>query len=218
MTIAHSSCSALRILSTNCFAKENYACLVYTWYCTHTQIHTHTGKLITIPSNSIKTGWFIARAPYRLTSHQQVVKIIPHKVPSPPQTDDSIVFARWRQCGLPSGNTTELVLFRPTKIHNPNGKSIGSAVFAQLPAESPYTLQWASLFPLKIAPSHGRSGPPSKTRFLEPIRAQNPNNISIASALFAQMTAECPYLQCRYTLQWAASSPPLKIVPSHGGM
>jgi len=120
-----------------------------------------------------------------------VVKVIPHKVPSPPQTDDSIVFARWRQRALPSGNMTELVLFSATQIHNPNSKSIGSAVFAQLTAESPYNLQRAPLFPLKIAPSHGRSGPPSKTRFLEPIRAQNPYSILIGSAFFAQMTAEC---------------------------
>ena len=38
-------------------------------------------------------------------------------------------------------------------VHNPNGKSIGSAVFVQLTAESPYTLQLAHLSP-KIAPSH----------------------------------------------------------------
>jgi len=31
--------------------------------------------------------------------------------------------------------------------------------FAQRTAESPYTLQWATLSP-KIAPSHGGSGPP----------------------------------------------------------
>jgi len=36
-----------------------------------------------------------------------------------------------------------------------------------------------------------------------PIRAHNPNGISIGSAVFAQMTA-----QCAYTLQWDASSPP----------
>jgi len=35
----------------------------------------------------------------------------------------------------------------PTRVHNPNGKSIGSAVFAQLTAESPYTLEWALLSP-----------------------------------------------------------------------
>jgi len=32
---------------------------------------------------------------------------------------------------------------------------MGSVVFAQLTAESPYTLQWAAPFLLKIAPLHG---------------------------------------------------------------
>ena len=37
-------------------------------------------------------------------------------------------------------NTIEVVLPQPTRVHNSNGKLIGSAVFAQLTAESPYTL------------------------------------------------------------------------------
>jgi len=49
-------------------------------------------------------------------------------------------------------NMIELVLPLAFQIQNPNGKSIGSAVFAQLTAESTYTLQWATLssknFPL----------------------------------------------------------------------
>jgi len=40
-------------------------------------------------------------------------------------------------------NMIELASFGPTRIHSPNGKPIGSAVFAQLTVESPYTLQWA---------------------------------------------------------------------------
>jgi len=55
------------------------------------------------------------------------------------------------------------------------------------------------------------SGLPSNTWFLRPIWAHNPNSISIGSAVFAQMTAECPY-----TLQWDAPFP-LKIAASHGG-
>jgi len=39
----------------------------------------------------------------------------------------------------------------PTWVLNPNGISIGSAVFAQLTAEYPYTLQRAALSSLKIA-------------------------------------------------------------------
>jgi len=50
----------------------------------------------------------------------------------------------------------------PTRVDNPNGKSMGSAISAQLTAESPYTLglQWATLSS-KLAPSHGdfESGP-----------------------------------------------------------
>jgi len=32
---------------------------------------------------------------------KQVVKVLWHKTASPPQTDGSIVFARWRQCAIP---------------------------------------------------------------------------------------------------------------------
>ena len=35
----------------------------------------------------------------------------------------------------------------PTRVHNPKGITIGSAVFAQLKAESACTLQWALLSP-----------------------------------------------------------------------
>ena len=38
-------------------------------------------------------------------------------------------------------------LLGPTRVHTPNGMSIGSAVFAQLTAEGPCTLQWAALPP-----------------------------------------------------------------------
>jgi len=39
------------------------------------------------------------------------------------------------------------------QAHNPNGTLVGSAVFAQMTAGCPYTLQWFACFPLKIAPS-----------------------------------------------------------------
>ena len=41
---------------------------------------------------------------------------------------------------------------RPTPVHNPNGKSIDSAVTAHLTAESPYTLQWDAPFPPQNRP------------------------------------------------------------------
>jgi len=128
-----------------------------------------------------------------------VVKVIWHKTASPSQTDGSIVFARWRQCAHMGGHVgatwrirLNLCFLRPTRVHGPNGKSIGSPVSAQLTAESPYTLQCATLSP-KFALSHaGGSGPPSNSWFLGPVRAHSPNGISIGSAVFAQMTAECP--------------------------
>jgi len=90
----------------------------------------------------------------------------------------------------------------PIRVHSPNIKSIGSAVVAQLSAESAYTLQWGTLSP-RISAFHGGSGPLCKTRFLGPTRVHTPNAISIRLAVFPQTTVECPY-----TLQWDAHSPP----------
>ena len=56
------------------------------------------------------------------------------------------------------------------RIHNPNSKSIGSAVSAQLTAVSLYTLQWATLSP-KITPAQGGSGP---TYFMIPWASPSP--------------------------------------------
>jgi len=101
----------------------------------------------------------------------------------------------------------ELVLPSAHRVHNLNGKSTDSAISVQLMAESPHTLQWATLSP-KIAPSDGGSGPHLIHDSLR--RAENPNGITIGSAVIAQVTADCPY-----TLQWAPLSP--KIAPSYGG-
>ena len=75
------------------------------------------------------------------------------------------------------------------RLHNPNGISIGSVVFALMTAECTYTLQWDAPSPLKIAASHGGSGPPSNTWLLGPTRVLNPNGISIGSAVFAGLTS-----------------------------
>jgi len=71
-------------------------------------------------------GWFF----------QQAVRVIWHKAASLLQTDGSVVFARLRQCALPwrhIGTTWQIRLnlcfLRPTWVHNPNGKLIGSAIF-----------------------------------------------------------------------------------------
>ena len=113
-----------------------------------------------------------------------------------------------------SGPPSNICFLEPTQVHNPNGISIGSAVYAQLTAESPYTLQRAPFspkFPLSIGDldphlTHDSLGP------YEPITQTASNGISIGSAVFPQMITECPY-----TLQWDAPFP-LKIVPSHGAI
>ena len=50
----------------------------------------------------------------------------------------------------------------PTRVFNPDGILIDSAVFAQLTIEWPYTLQWAATSSPKIAPSTGGIGAPSQ--------------------------------------------------------
>jgi len=72
--------------------------------------------------------------PYTLPS--QVVRVISHKVASPPHMAGSIVFTRFRQCAPPSNSSFP----RRIRVHDPKGISIGSAVFAQLAAEYPYIL------------------------------------------------------------------------------
>jgi len=75
-------------------------------------------------------------------------------------------------------------LARLTRVLNPKGISIWSAVSAQFTAECPYTLQWIAPSPLKTVHSPGGSGPPSNIRFLWPTRVLSPNRISIGSAVF----------------------------------
>jgi len=69
------------------------------------------------------------------------------------------------------------------RLKVPNGILIGSAVFAQLKPECPYTLQLAAPIPLKLPLSMGM-----RTWFLGPARVHNPNDISIGSAVFAGLT------------------------------
>jgi len=77
---------------------------------------------------------------------------------------------RVRSSGPPS-NTWFLA---PTQDHIPNGISISLVVFTQITADSPYTLQWAATYPLKIVPSYG-----DMDMFLGPIRGNIPNCIMI---------------------------------------
>ena len=93
----------------------------------------------------------------------------------------------------------------PIWVHNPNGNSVGWAIFTQLSAEC-----CRACPSLKIAASHGAICTPCNTWFLEPTQVHIPNGISICSTDIAQLMAEI-----HYTFQWAAPFP-LKIAHSLG--
>jgi len=106
------------------------------------------------------------------------------------------------------GRSADPWLLRPTRVQTPNSIAIGSAVFSLQNSQLRVAMLHNSppLFLLLIDPSHEGSVSPSNTWFLGPTQILNPNGIWIGSAVFAQLTTECPY-----TLQWDACSS-LKIV------
>ena len=65
--------------------------------------------------------------------------------------------------------------------------AVGSAVFAQLIAMCPYTLQWAALS-RPYCPFQWGDLNTSNTLYLWRTRVLNPNSISIGSAIFAGLT------------------------------
>ena len=86
----------------------------------------------------------------------------------------------------PPSNTWFL---RPIRPHNPKGIPIGSAVFAQMTVECPYTLQWDAHCPPKICPFRWGILTPSNTWFPGPTQVLNPNGSSIGAAVFAGLTS-----------------------------
>jgi len=129
-----------------------------------------------------------------------------------------MLFDMWWQRVFPQGYIganwrirLNLCILRPTRVHNRNGKWIGLAVFAQLTAESAYTLQLAP-YPPELPLPMGDLDLPCNTWCFRPMPANNPNGTSIGLTVFAQMIAEC-----LYCLQWFACFP-LKIAPSRVGI
>ena len=98
-----------------------------------------------------------------------------------------------------------------TRVHNPNDKSIDSAVFCTALGRKSLYLTMRASFP-KIAFSILGSGTPSKTGFLGHIWAHNPNGISNGSAVFCTDDRSVPILYNGMPLYH------LKIASSHGGI
>jgi len=99
-----------------------------------------------------------------------------------------------------------------TRVHSPNGKLIGSATSAQLTAESRAILYNRRPFPLKIAPSHGGSRPYLTDDSLDQSQPTIQTASRSGSAVFAQVTAECPYI-----LQWASLSQKMPLLLGGSG-
>jgi len=134
-----------------------------------------------------------------------------------PQTDGSIVFARWRQCIIvPSYVGTlappvriwlNLCFLRPTRVHNQMANRSIQPLLHSSSHKVPI-LYNGQPFPPKLSLLMGRSGPPSNSWFLGSFWAHNPNGI----------TSHFHTGDHRVSILY--NGPPLspKIVPSHGDL
>jgi len=121
--------------------------------------------------------------------------------------DGSIIFTKLHQCA-PQCNTCFLGL---TRVHNSNGITIGSAIFAQLMAER----RWACpcmYFPLKTAHSLGAIWTP--IQYMVPWANPSPNPKRHLDQFSRFSTAHGREL-LYFTM--GRSFSPLKIAPSNGG-
>ena len=106
-----------------------------------------------------------------------------------------------------------LCILQPTGVHNPNGKSIGSAVLAQLTAESAYTLQWAPIC-ARIAPSYGGSGPHLTHDALGPCKPTTQTASRSLHPCLHRWPQNVPILYNGSPVSFF----PFKIAPSRGGV
>jgi len=109
-------------------------------------------SIIQTANQSVKPFWHSSR---------QKVPIIYNGRPYPPELP--LKWRIWTPC-----NTWCL---GPMRAHNPNGTSIGSAVFSQMTAECPYTLQLFACFPSKLPLPMLASGP-CNTWFIGPTESK----------------------------------------------
>ena len=95
-----------------------------------------------------------------------------------------------------------------TQVHTPNSISIGSAVFAQLTAQSRYSLQWAapSPLPLKITPSYGGSDSHMIHGSLGPSESTTDQFPSLLQAMSVAMSNDAAQLERYHSLDNRHSS------------
>jgi len=110
------------------------------------------------------------------TNWNKVVKVIWRKAASPPHTDGSVVFTRWRQCAPH--------LVHPNRYPHRSDSACAESLWTYRPSIVSGHALGRPIFALKIAHSHVRSGPSSNTCF----RVHMPYGMLIGSAVFAQLT------------------------------
>jgi len=106
------------------------------------------------------------------------------------------VWTHWRHLA----NVIELCFLQPTRVHNPNDKLIGSAIFAQLTAECRRVHCRHLANTIEIVYIGAIWWIPLNSCFFRTTQVHNPNSRS------AQLTAECPY-----TLLYAPLFPKLPL-------
>jgi len=128
-----------------------------------------------------------------------MVKVIWHKTPSPPQTDSSIIFVRCRQCVLPRGhigtawqiqvNGLNLCFLWPMHpIPQPKQQIDWFNRFCTAHDKKSLYFTMCDPFPKNCPFSRG-SRSLTNSWFLGWVRAHNPNGTTIASAVFAGLTS-----------------------------
>jgi len=95
---------------------------------------------------------------------------------------------------------SNLWFLAPFWAHNPKGITIGSAVFAQMTAECPHTLQWAPIFPKKchLAAETAQQRPIFTTDAHAVIKQLSPSIESLTTISF--ITRERTHTHTRYTV------------------
>ena len=159
---------------------------------------------------------------------QQVVKVIWYKAASPPQTDGSIVFARWRQCALPCGHIgatwrirLNLSFLRPKYTTQTSNRTVQP--FLHSSRQKVLILYNGLPFSPKC-PFPWGSGSPSNSWFHGPVQTHNPNGISLGSAVFAGLTnvidrpTDHATRSVRSTAMWPKYLPRRRILLNTGGL
>jgi len=171
--------------------------------CRHTSCKTSISYW-SILSYLSETRCLLILSRKRRVKFLQVVKGIWHKAASPRHMDGSVVFARWRQCApyiqkakkwLPRQRPLRCEVSAISEICRPTTQT---PLHNQLPIVAIVLTKpvIAILIPKLVAVATYLStcGFPSNTWFLGPIRAHNPNGISIGSAVLHRWPQSVPIL------------------------